>query len=187
MCGWSPWISASAVQASFLFDSLGSRRAAVCRRYGRRVIEHVVPWEEDLRWEPNAAEAVLLTDEFGTVVLAMRAHLDDPDDRCVVLRWEGVRWNAWGAPNDEARWGHPLWSKGLGEILWSGVVQDSALLSELEHRNRVHPRHDPSRYRSLTHWVVLTKERTAEVAGASLTVQRLPGATLEAASSALKH
>lgn len=132
-------------------------------------------------WDPNAAEAVLLSDEFGVVVLALKAHSDDPDKRCVVLKWQGAQWCSWGEPNDEARSGHPLWASGLGDVLWGGVVRDSMLVSELERRNQVHPLHGASRFTSLTHWVILTKERTAEVAAASFELERVAGSTPDAA------
>jgi hypothetical protein len=39
-----------------------------------------------LRWEPNAPEAFLVSDDMGRGALAQHAHPDDPDQRCVVLR-----------------------------------------------------------------------------------------------------
>lgn len=81
----------------------------------------MVPWGLDVTWEPNAAEAVLANDDSGTVVLALKPRTDDPDDRCVVLRWRGAEWHSWGAPNDEAIAGHPFWAHGLRDVRWGGV------------------------------------------------------------------
>jgi hypothetical protein len=131
--------------------------------------------------DPNAPEAVLLSADKGVTVLAVARHHDDEDDRCFVFRWEGTRWASSSMPNDEARSGHPLWKKGLGSLLWGGIVQRSELTRELERQNRIHPRHDASRFAGLTHYIVLTKELTIEVAAEMLTIERREGSTLEAA------
>jgi hypothetical protein len=56
-----------------------------------------------LRWEPNAPDAFLVSDDMARGALAQRAHPDDPDQRCVVLRWDVVSYALMGPPNDEAR------------------------------------------------------------------------------------
>ena len=126
----------------------------------------------------------MLGDEFGCTVLALRRHRDDPDHRCVVLRWDGTSWASSAIPNDEARSGHPLWARGLADILWGGMVEGSELVARLERSHRVHERHDASRFAALTHYIVLTKERTVEVAAETFTIERREGSTLEAAIAA---
>jgi hypothetical protein len=60
-------------------------------------------------WEPNAPEAILISTDSGAAVLALRAHPDDADQRCVVVVWAGTELASFGGPNDEARSGHRLY------------------------------------------------------------------------------
>jgi hypothetical protein len=50
---------------------------------------HALALAGEVRWEPNAPEACLVSDDQGRAALAQRAHPDDSDQRCVVL--PGVR------------------------------------------------------------------------------------------------
>lgn len=88
-------------------------------------------------------------------------------------------------PSDEAISGHRLYGSGLSEVLWVGAVRDSDAIDVLETQNRVHPYHDPSRFRGLSHHVVLLKECVVEVVAESLSIQRVGGTTLDAAVTAL--
>lgn len=146
--------------------------------------ERVVPLEVGVEWEPNAPDAVLLSQDLGQSVLSLRAHFDDPDQRCVAFRWSGVRSATMSAPNDEAISGHRLSAHGLSGLLWAGQVLESSLIDTLERQNRAHPFHDASRFRELVHHIVLTKERTIEVVARSLTVERHDGSTMAAAVAA---
>lgn len=144
----------------------------------------MVPLEVGVEWEPSAPDAVLISRDAGDSLLALMAHFDDPDQRCVVFRWGGVRSATMSAPNDEAISGHRLSSQGLSGALWAGQVLESAFIEELERQNRVHPYHDASRFKELVHYIVLTKERTIEVIAQSLTVARHDGPTMAAAVAA---
>jgi hypothetical protein len=127
----------------------------------------------------------LLADDFGRTVLALKPRWDDPDQRCVVIVWTGTRSARLGDPNDEAISGHRLWRKGLDAVLWAGQVSHSNAIRDLERQNRVHPRHDPSRFEHLIHHVLRLKEEVVEVIAESVTVQRCEGSTLAAAASTM--
>ena len=146
--------------------------------------ERVEALELGVVWEPNAPEAVLLSGDFGATSLALQAHTEDPDRRCVVLEWAGCRFASMGLPNDEAISGHRLWRKGLSEARWAGRVLDSELIAELERQNRIHPSHDPLLFEDLTHFVVPLKECVVEVVASTLAVRRAEGTTAEAAAGA---
>jgi hypothetical protein len=88
-------------------------------------------------------------------------------------------------PNDEAISGHRLDASGLSNVLWAGAVRDSDLIGALETQHRVHPSHDPSRFESLTHHVVVRKECVVEVVAQALSIQRFEGTTLHAATGAI--
>ena len=145
--------------------------------------EEVVSIDLGADWDPNAPSAVLLTNG-ATTALALNAHMDDPDQRSVVLYWVGCHHSSIGGPNDEARSGHRLWGKGLSSVYWIGEVWGSELVKALERQNSVHDRHDPARFADLVHHVVLTKEDTIEVVADSLTVKRIEGSTARAAREA---
>ena len=116
--------------------------------------------------------ALLVSSDVGDTSLRLRAHPNDPDQRDVLLIWNGVMWAHIGMPNDEARSGHRLFPLGLDAIVWIGEVTNSRLIHELEAVNSVHQRHDPDHFWTLRHWIVPLKESTAEVVGRSLTVER---------------
>ena len=147
--------------------------------------EHVVARDFGVTWGPNAPEAILLSDDGGKTVLALNAHHGDPDRRAVALVWSGSRYTCMADPNDESISGHRLYASGLSDVLWGGVVRDSDLIRALETQNRVHPSHDPSRFESLTHYVVLLKECVVEVVAQALSIQRSQGSTLHVATWAI--
>jgi hypothetical protein len=89
-----------------------------------------------------------------------------------------------GNPNDEALNGHPLYEKGLREIDWIGLVQDSELVASLERQNSVHPFHDPEWFANMRHHVLPLKETTVEVVAATLSIVRVTGTTVQAAVAA---
>ncbi len=145
--------------------------------------EHVVAFDLGVKWNPNAPEAILLSDDYGRTALALNAHHDDPDNRCVVLLWSGVHSACMADPNDEAISGHRLYRSGLSDVLWAGVVRDSAAVDALEAQNRVHPSQDAPRFEKLMHHVVLLKECVVEVIAERVTVHRFEGRTLAALSA----
>lgn len=87
--------------------------------------ERVVPVPGDWSWEPNAPEAVLMCSDLGGASLALRCHPDDPDTRTVVLVWPQAQAAVMAPPNDEGIHAHPLYSVGLRELTWLGVVEHS--------------------------------------------------------------
>ncbi|MCG6566894.1 hypothetical protein [Tessaracoccus sp. ZS01] len=143
--------------------------------------EHVVPLELGVTWEPNAPSAILVSNDFGSTALALKAHPDDRDQRCLVMVWTGSRYSSLSDPNDEAIRGHRLHRKGLRDVLWVGLVHESERIAELERQNRVHPLHDPSRFSRLSHHVLLLKECVIEVVAEDVSVLRTEGSTLQAA------
>lgn len=56
----------------------------------------------DVKWEPNAPEAVLVSDDMWRGALALSAHPSDPDQRAVVLRFDLMSYALMAPPNDEA-------------------------------------------------------------------------------------
>ena len=149
--------------------------------------ERVVPWEAGFRWEPNAPEAVLAVSDIGRAALALKAHFDDADQDCVVFVWSGTQAAIMGPPNDESRPGHRLYLLGLSELLWAGQVEQSEWIMDLERQARGHPHHDPTRFARLSHFVLLVKEGTVEVAAETFTVLRRPGPTTSAAKASLRQ
>ena len=147
--------------------------------------EQVVALDLGVTWNPNAPEGLLLSDGFGRTVLGLNPHHSDPDRRCVALVWEGARSASLADPNDEAISGHRLYATGLSQVLWAGVVRDSHHIRALEIQSRVHPRHDPSRFNGLTHYLIRLKECVAEVVAETIAVRRIEGTTLGAVTAAM--
>jgi hypothetical protein len=136
-------------------------------------------------WDPGAPDAVLVTMDFGPTVLALEAHPDDPDQRCVVLHWLGVQAAVMEPPNDEALAGHRLYDRGLAKVDWCGEVVHSAWIADLIRRNEVHDRHSPALFDGLRHYIVPLKESVVEVVATSVAVHRRAGDTREAALAEL--
>ena len=134
--------------------------------------ERVAAVDIGTRWNPNVPDARLLVHDDGETRLALRPHIDDPDQRFVMLVWHSSFTSRMEPPNDEARSGHRLYNSGLREVLWLGEVHESALIDDLERRNRVHDRHNPARFADLRHWIIPLKECTVEVVARSLVVER---------------
>lgn len=139
--------------------------------------ERVVTLDLGVEWEPNAPEAMLLSDDSARALLALSPHPHDSDLRMVVIVWTGARATLMQPPNDEALSGHRLYDKGLAEVRWAGEVLDSAWIEQLEHQNRVHPSHDPTRFSTLRHFVLPLKEDTVEVVARGVTVRRIDART----------
>jgi hypothetical protein len=142
------------------------------KREWRAVAEHVVPLDLGVRWAPNYEHGVLTASEDGWAQLVLAAHLDDEDKRRVVFYWQHCAAARMEPPNDEAISGHRLYDSGLRDVYWVGEVLDSSLIADLERRNRVHVRHDPSRFASLRHWVLRLKGSVVEVVAESCEVFR---------------
>jgi hypothetical protein len=148
------------------------------------VTERVEPYEilgSPLLWEPNAPEAVLMSDDQGRAALALRAHPDDLDQSCVVLRWRVVRYSLMGSPNDEALHMHRLYHAGLKDVLWVGVVRESQLVATLRPMGSPHQMFVPH------HYVVVSKECVVEVVAEDLDVLRFAGSTRDAALTSLSR
>lgn len=151
------------------------------------MVEHVESVDLGVTWDPNSPNAVLASGDSGVTVLAVNAHRDDRDQRCVVLAWSGTRSAAMSEPNDEALPGHRLYDRGFANVLWAGLVKDSEVSAELEERARVHSEHDPARFASLLHYVVPLKECTVEVVAVALSTNRIGGPTTHAALAQLNE
>jgi hypothetical protein len=150
------------------------------------MVEHVIPYELTLDigfgWEPNAPGAVLVSDDFGRAALAQKAHPDDPDQRCVVLRWDMVILAQLAPPNDEGRHEHRLYDVGLRDLLWLGVVQEGKLV---EQRNSSWPQAGDRRGVPM-HYVVVSKECVVEVVAMDVEVFRVDGTPRQAATASFE-
>ena len=67
------------------------------------------------------------------------------DNKIVVVRFPLCTYVIFGAQNDEAIGGHPLYSRGL-KLYSVHEIASSSLIEMLERRNSVHPRHDRESY-----------------------------------------
>ena len=78
-----------------------------------------------------------------------------------VLHFSGVAGYKQTDVNDEIIEGHPLNGKGLSA--WgSFVVKNSPWIQELEAVDRVHPQHDPDRWRKSQHYLLSFKDQMFE-------------------------
>lgn len=148
--------------------------------------ERVIPYDlvltGEFGWEPNAPEAVLVCDDFARAALAQRAHPNDPDQRCVVLRWDMVIHAQLTPPNDEGRHEHRLYDVGLRDLLWIGVVQESELVEQMKPS---WPRAGGQRAVPI-HYVVVSKECVVEVVALDVEMFRIDGRPRQAAAASFE-
>jgi len=78
-----------------------------------------------------------------------------------VVEFVGYRSYSFGAPNDEALAGHPLYERGLRSY-GAFEVEASSWITELERRNSVHPRHRAERFKLLHHYIFTFHDSTFE-------------------------
>jgi hypothetical protein len=136
------------------------------------VAEHVVPIDVLTDWAVDEPHAVLLSDDEGTTALALAAHRDDADQRCVALVW---RRSCWASLRHGPVSVHPLYEHGLCDVHGVGIVRQSERVAELAWRAGG----------ELVHHIVLLSAGAVEVVAEVLTVERIPGTTSEAAAAAL--
>jgi hypothetical protein len=105
----------------------------------------------------GAPEPVVVADEQAVVVSYVAEY---PRKFCFV-RFHLAHTHLFGAPNDEALEGHPLWSRGLG---FYGVfrVDQSSLIRRLAAMNSVHKRHSYSVFDELVHYIFTFQDSTFE-------------------------
>ena len=106
-----------------------------------------------------------------TVVAEPRIFADDDslflryrsvDDKIVVVHFPSCAYLTFGAPNDEAMNGHPLYGHGLKHYSVH-EVRNSSLIQSLERKNSVHPRHHREFYlRDKKHYIFTFQDSTLE-------------------------
>jgi len=133
---------------------------------------HVVAISDSPEWEPNAPEAVLITDDSARAVLALNPHFEDIDRRAIALLWQGVYSVSMGYPNDEGLTDHPLYYSGLDKLLWMGEVHGGPAVPI--------PFGPPPR-----HFVVPLREAVVEVLADAFSVARIAGTTHQASGAAM--
>jgi len=95
---------------------------------------------------------------------------DAQPEKYAIINFVRPQAHLFGPPNDEAINGHPLYGKGLGPY-GTYRVPNSPWIRALEKMNSVHPRHQPTRYRQLSHYIFTFHDSTFECVAHSLSAQ----------------
>jgi hypothetical protein len=104
----------------------------------------------------------------------------------VVLRFNRAHAHYFGAPNDEALHGHPLYSRGL-RCYGIFEVLESSWKRCLEKVNRVHRQHDPDSFNSIRHFIITFHDKTFECLANGVAIAvRLPDGPDDARSLLLQ-
>ena len=145
--------------------------------------EWVVPLDIGCRPSPSGPDALLVQSE-GVAALIFLCSRFDPTTRMyedvgvasVIFRHYLATRYGW--PNDEARIGHPLYSRGLVRADGVGEVRYSEWLKTVQVRNSLSfPRIDPAtKYAAMRHIVVEFKEHLFEclTPGLEVAIRREP-------------
>ena len=87
-----------------------------------------------------------------------------------LIEFHGCVSQMFGAPNDEAFNGHPLWSRGLRPY-GAYQVENSSWIRQLERMNSVHPSHSPESFlQGLKHFIFAFHDSTFECVAEGFTV-----------------
>jgi hypothetical protein len=122
--------------------------------------ERIVPIEPALpECDAGAPMPVVVAHEGAAAVAYWTA--DWPERRVAVATFDPAYDILFGAPNDEAFDGHPLYEAGLAHYAFV-EVENSQWIAALERQNRVHPQHDPTRFTDLRHFILPFHDTTFE-------------------------
>jgi hypothetical protein len=110
--------------------------------------------------ETGAPEPIVVADELAVVVSYVTENSSDPPTFCSV-RFHLAHTHLFGAPNDEALEGHPLWNRGL-DFYAVFRVDQSSLIRRLALMNSVHRRHSYAAFDELTHYIFTFHDSTFE-------------------------
>lgn len=119
-------------------------------------LDQVIPYPDIPRPDFATPIPLVLSDEGAMAVAFITG-----DDEVAVVRFPGFAAYLFGQPNDEALSGHPLESRGL-ESYAAYEIGSSSWIRSLERQNSVHPRHDPSQYARLRHFIIAFHDSTLE-------------------------
>lgn len=97
--------------------------------------------------------------------------LEKHGDIITCLHFDSARMK-YGPPNDEARWGHPLFKFGLG-IYGLFEVENSPWIKEQIAANRVHSEHFDAMFDGMRHYIACFKDVMLEVACRSYEEKKL--------------
>jgi hypothetical protein len=92
----------------------------------------------------------------------------------VILKFKRYESFGFGAPNDEAISGHPLYQKGL-QPNSAFEVMNSPWIGSLEEMNRVHQHHSRERFARLRHFIITFHDSTFECVAESYSVEIMIG------------
>jgi hypothetical protein len=137
------------------------------------------------RCTTGAPSPIVLSNEFALVLAyiiydrtygtALRTGDDGMRiEPIAVVRFEHYESFMFGAPNDEALHGHPLFARGM--TFYSAFrVENSSWVRQLERMNSVHPNHDPEYFEKLKHFVFTFHDSTFECVAKSFAVSEYEG------------
>jgi hypothetical protein len=121
--------------------------------------ERLVPIDPALPQANAGAPIPRIAASEGEAAIVYWTH--HSERQVALVRFFGTREIALGGPNDETIQGHPLYLAGLQPYTFTEVL-NSPWVAALEHRNRVHPRHDPAAFSALRHFVLPCHDSTFE-------------------------
>jgi hypothetical protein len=168
-------------------DALTEKRLDLERRVARREgrpFAEVLDWQP--RWSGGAPLPHLLTNGHRTFLSYYVQ--DDPatghDEPIAVVAFEGCIAASLGPPNDETLHGHPLNGSGL-RMYEAHVVHRSPWLAELEATNAVHRCHDPARWATYSHYLLVFHDEVFQCVASSYVVESTTTAPLGEVLAAL--
>jgi hypothetical protein len=120
--------------------------------------DSVVALSDIPRPEAGAPSPVVYASDGSLAV----AYYTTPGDGAVALvSFTMPHIHLFGAPNDEALDGHPLYERGLS-FYGAFEIRESSWIRSLERMNRVHMFHDTSRFAACRHFILTFHDTTFE-------------------------
>ena len=111
----------------------------------------------------GAPVPAIYSDESGLTCAYLIGATHPKSGHTAILHFNDVLYYAMGYPNDEVLNAHPLYPNGLVSYGFY-VIEDSALIADLDRRNQAHDRHVAGAYiKRFCHWIITFHDETLEV------------------------
>ncbi len=129
---------------------------------------YAVPWEWPVDWAFSIFQPIVVSDGGRTLLMYSAQNketLSKPKKHQAqytgILTFKGCASCKFGAPNDEAIEGHPLYGKGI-DVGGAYIVMNSPWLEDLKKINSVHPQFDDKSWARKRHYLLFFKDNTFE-------------------------
>jgi hypothetical protein len=143
--------------------------------------QQIVQLSDTIEMDPGTPEPQVVATEDRVFVayrisqpeISHREDIENTSDEIAVATFYNTRSHSFGAPNDEALHGHPLYHLGLTPYSFAEVL-NSEWIESIRNENRIHPHHTDALFDALRHFIITFHDSTFEILAESYSVCMAP-------------